>query len=321
MSSQTYHIKIRGRALGPYTVQRLMQMAREGSLNKMHQVSEDGKNWQSASNFPEFFSEPVSAKKTTQESVVQNQNQPSSGYGLAPEPVDDPIVDQMPEEMIWHYGINDQSTGPVSRGMIEQLIKSGQLSQDDMLWRPGMDDWQPVRNHREFARLVAKGSGKRVSELKSSRSRTSDDYSDRSDSGGFHSARLPDLLRSSRPWVYITCISLYLIAAINICFFSLVIIQSLRFLILPGIFVGLAANFNWILVAVAGFHLNMYGARIGRYLNTNDEAELCHANRSLKWFWIFTAILGILWFLAFSLSFLMAIISLIYSDFNPEFRF
>jgi hypothetical protein len=299
MSSQTYHIKIRGRALGPYTVQRLMQMAREGSLNKMHQVSEDGKNWQPASNFPEFFSEPASAKKTTQESVVQDQNQPTSGYGLAPEPVDDPIVDQMPEEMIWHYGINDQSTGPVSRGMIEQLIKSGQLSQDDMLWRPGMDDWQPVRNHREFARLVAKSSGKRVSELKSSRSRSSDDNSDRRGSGEFHSARLPDLLRFSRPWVYITCISLYLIAAINIFSFTFFIIQSLKLSNVTGTFFGIAGNVFSILLAIAGIHLNMYGGRIGRYLITDDEDHLCLANRSLNWFWIFTAISGVLWILGF----------------------
>ena len=50
--------------------------------------------------------------------------------------------------MTWHYAINDQQLGPVSDEQLEQLLSSGQINSDTLVWREGMADWQPLNAAR-----------------------------------------------------------------------------------------------------------------------------------------------------------------------------
>lgn len=43
--------------------------------------------------------------------------------------------------MQWYYAINGQRQGPVSQADFEQLVRSGQIKADTLVWRQGMANW------------------------------------------------------------------------------------------------------------------------------------------------------------------------------------
>ena len=52
-----YYIRVRGRKVGPLSVEKLHSLARRGRFGRHYEVSTDGKRWESAANFPELFSD------------------------------------------------------------------------------------------------------------------------------------------------------------------------------------------------------------------------------------------------------------------------
>jgi general secretion pathway protein E len=52
-----YYIRLRGRKIGPLTTEKLQSLARRGRFGRHYEVSTDGVNWESAADFPEFFSD------------------------------------------------------------------------------------------------------------------------------------------------------------------------------------------------------------------------------------------------------------------------
>jgi len=45
----------------------------------------------------------------------------------------------------WFYAKDNKQLGPVSAAELKQLADAGTLRPDDLVWREGMDDWQPAR--------------------------------------------------------------------------------------------------------------------------------------------------------------------------------
>jgi uncharacterized RDD family membrane protein YckC len=45
--------------------------------------------------------------------------------------------------MQWYYAVNGQRLGPVTQGEIEQLVRSGTIGSDTLVWSQGMANWQP----------------------------------------------------------------------------------------------------------------------------------------------------------------------------------
>ena len=46
--------------------------------------------------------------------------------------------------MQWYYAIDDQRLGPVSHEEFEQLVQSGKVTTDSLIWRKGMDQWKTL---------------------------------------------------------------------------------------------------------------------------------------------------------------------------------
>lgn len=46
--------------------------------------------------------------------------------------------------MDWFYSDNDKQTGPVSESQLDELLRSGTIGRDTLVWRSGMTDWQPL---------------------------------------------------------------------------------------------------------------------------------------------------------------------------------
>ena len=45
--------------------------------------------------------------------------------------------------MAWHYAINTEQQGPVEQPEWEQLLRQGVVTENTLVWREGMTDWQP----------------------------------------------------------------------------------------------------------------------------------------------------------------------------------
>ncbi|AHF90397.1 transporter [Opitutaceae bacterium TAV5] len=45
--------------------------------------------------------------------------------------------------MEWYYVFNGQRTGPVSQSEFDRLVQTGVITPATLVWRPGMDNWQP----------------------------------------------------------------------------------------------------------------------------------------------------------------------------------
>lgn len=72
------YVRLKGRALGPFTSKRLQQMATSGKLNRLSELSKDGLSWAKAENFDIRFG----TKSLTQSS--QNQSHDAAPTSASP---------------------------------------------------------------------------------------------------------------------------------------------------------------------------------------------------------------------------------------------
>ena len=57
--------------------------------------------------------------------------------------------EQPQEQAIWHFMKNGQQIGPLKETQLRQMIKIGQVTDTDMVWRIGMSSWQPLSDVTE----------------------------------------------------------------------------------------------------------------------------------------------------------------------------
>jgi uncharacterized RDD family membrane protein YckC len=55
--------------------------------------------------------------------------------------------------MLWYYARNGQRFGPVEETELQRLAGTGQLSGTDLVWKPGLPEWQPAGQMPELASL------------------------------------------------------------------------------------------------------------------------------------------------------------------------
>jgi predicted Zn finger-like uncharacterized protein len=73
----------------------------------------------------------------------------------------DPIGGDMPTQMAdieadeggWHVAIDDEDVGPLSLHEIADHIQGGRVDRDSLVWRTGMDDWEPAGDVPQMAQL------------------------------------------------------------------------------------------------------------------------------------------------------------------------
>ncbi|WP_166826359.1 DUF4339 domain-containing protein [Thalassoroseus pseudoceratinae] len=49
---------------------------------------------------------------------------------------------------VWHYLLDDEAEGPVSRDQLRELADAGVITPEDLVWRKGTEDWIPARKVR-----------------------------------------------------------------------------------------------------------------------------------------------------------------------------
>jgi type IV pilus assembly protein PilA len=58
----------------------------------------------------------------------------------------------------WFYALNETNQGPVPLATLLQLLRSGQLKPDILVWRDGMPDWLPARVEPTVAAAINGGT-------------------------------------------------------------------------------------------------------------------------------------------------------------------
>lgn len=61
----------------------------------------------------------------------------------------------IPQTVSYHLVINNTQSGPYNYSQISQLLQSGQINVDSYVWKPGMSNWEPLKNLPDLASLIS----------------------------------------------------------------------------------------------------------------------------------------------------------------------
>jgi hypothetical protein len=270
MENQLY-IRVRGRVLGPYDQEKLQSLARRGQLSRMHQLSQDATNWVLASTYPELF---ISVDPTPA-AVTQ---QPS---GTVHEP--GPRESQPPATAArqWWYRRNGSEAGPVDQVALQQMLVSGNLSADDLVWADGMSQWAPARQApglmpAQTVPWLPQGVGAPVAGA-----------AERTD-------ELPQSLcksaANSRSWVQFIAIVAFVYAGLGIVGGILLLIKGANYHLPPVVAWGLFELIFAVDAAAGGFLLTNYSARLASLHHSTHVMVFEKGLDALRTFWIYVTI-------------------------------
>jgi hypothetical protein len=141
--SGTYHYRKSGMTLGPYALEKMRGLARQGQVGRSTQISHDGgQSWDSGASFPEIFAGGEDGKTVSAEPTGP-QTEPMTNGGAA---VGDPE---------WHYlTAAAGQQGPVPETQIRQLIRFGRIGAEDTVWTQSLgDSWVPAGSVPRFSAL------------------------------------------------------------------------------------------------------------------------------------------------------------------------
>ena len=273
MEGQLY-IRVRGRVLGPYDLEKLQSLARRGQLSRMHELSADGAGWVRAANYPELFvgaQVEMPAVRFGAPEPAQASTAMSVGAGTAmPTAMAAPVA--QPQSQQWYYTGGGGQHGPVDFSNLQLLAATGQVRPEDLVWAEGMPAWIPATQIPGLCRNSA-GQGESFATEKD---------------------RLPDIVCksacSSRPWAAFVVISIFTYAILELIGGMALLILGARWQstldVATGIF-NLLWAFDW---AIGGFLLNGYCSWLGKLQYSRTAPMLEKAHDALRSFWVYVAI-------------------------------
>lgn len=145
-----YYVRNRGVVRGPYTAEKLRELARRGQYGRHYQISRDGETWEPAANHPELLPEAKAGKiyKQPQGPAASQE----AGYELAEAEPDAAapadggelrLAEETPAARgpSWYYAQSGEEIGPVSFAELRVLASQNQLQYNDLVWTEGMDAW------------------------------------------------------------------------------------------------------------------------------------------------------------------------------------
>ena len=145
--SKTYLYKKGSMQLGPYPLDKMRALARQGQVGRSHQISGDGGNsWDAGAAYPEIFAAGEDGQK------IGTSSQRQTSGGRLPEAAG------APTEAMWHYcSATSGQQGPVPESQIRQLIGLGRIGANDTVWTESLgDQWAPAKSVPMFSGLFPK---------------------------------------------------------------------------------------------------------------------------------------------------------------------
>lgn len=134
---QVYFIRVRGRVLGPFTLDKLRVLRSRGQFSRVHEFSTDRENWQSASALEHLLG--GSSRGGEELAAAAALAAPGAVPPVAPSPAGIALPGA-----IWYYNIAGELYGPVSIIDLRTMANEGKLRLDDYVWKEGMPNWLPI---------------------------------------------------------------------------------------------------------------------------------------------------------------------------------
>lgn len=151
-SRERYYIRSRGRVTGPYSTDQLRSLRKRGQFGRLHEVSTDRENWQPANSLEALFA-ATSARGAGSQQFGASETEtfpiPTGTPASGPAPSNGESA--LPVKAVWHYAIGNEPNGPVTLLEIRNLIEAGELKSNDLVFREGLSDWQPVSETKELS--------------------------------------------------------------------------------------------------------------------------------------------------------------------------
>lgn len=164
-AGQTYYIRIRGRVLGPFDVERLKLMRDRGLFGRAHEVSTDRQTWKPAASIEKQLVGSTSSRQSQEEDDAFND--------LLSDAPPSPSVKPPPlAGGKWYYSLGGEQFGPVNLVEVRGLVQTGQLTASDLVWKEGTPDWRTVDEveelraaPRSMTSLADSGSGRSAGQM------------------------------------------------------------------------------------------------------------------------------------------------------------
>lgn len=134
----SYHVRLRGRCIGPYTLDRIRHMTRKGEVGRSHEVSTDGISWAPATTFPEIFERPVESAGGfvgAVRPIAPIDTAPAPSPTPAPHPVSVQVESQ------WYRNHGGTADGPMPRSQLIAMIQRGEVAGSDFVFQEGTPNW------------------------------------------------------------------------------------------------------------------------------------------------------------------------------------
>jgi len=137
-----FFIRSKGRVEGPFSPEKLRELATRGRFARHYEVSVDGKAWSLAADYPELFPVPTQRKIRGSGTFQAPIERGSTVVQKIVDVVEEAPV--QPAEAEWYYSKNNESKGPIPFSELERLALVGELLPDDYVWTGGMQTWLPA---------------------------------------------------------------------------------------------------------------------------------------------------------------------------------
>ena len=152
---QRFFIRVRGRVLGPFTLEKLKALRARGQFSRVHEFSTDRETWQPASALEGMLeaSLPSSILPDPQGSG------PARTAGAPPSlPQVGPRSGPSMPGALWYYNVAGELYGPVSIFDLRTMVSAANLRPDDYVWKEGMPNWLPISQVPELKSPAAGSS-------------------------------------------------------------------------------------------------------------------------------------------------------------------
>ncbi|MFN8673351.1 MAG: SPFH domain-containing protein [Candidatus Sericytochromatia bacterium] len=133
-----FHVNINGQQQGPFDMNTLQAMVRDGRLKQDTFVWKNGMpEWKQASSVAEL----------------------NSLFAQVPPPMSPPPVQTAPPpiqtapKIEFFANINNQQTGPHDFEALKQLVNDGKLTKETLVWKNGMANWEMSKNVEELSSI------------------------------------------------------------------------------------------------------------------------------------------------------------------------
>jgi hypothetical protein len=136
MAEKRLYIRIRGRVIGPFSLQQLVALRDRGQFKRFHEVSADRQGWQPASVITEVFAEDGQDREELDFGPAVKETSPGA--------VNVELVPAV-SAAEWYYANSDgQQAGPVPREQLQGMWASGAVNASTLVWKEGMPNWLAI---------------------------------------------------------------------------------------------------------------------------------------------------------------------------------